>query len=71
MAYFGEIERRNLHGLICVPVLPKSLAGIDIHFFRCFVRLFAISNSNFLIPTNPIIPFIFSPAGHLFNPLSL
>lgn len=29
MAYFGEVEQKNLHGLICVPVLPKSLAGMS------------------------------------------
>lgn len=28
MAYFGQVERNNLHGLICVPVVPKSLAGM-------------------------------------------
>lgn len=28
MAFFGHAEKRNLHGLICVPVMPKSLAGI-------------------------------------------
>ena len=33
MAYFGTVEKRNLHGLICIPVLPKSLAGIDIYIF--------------------------------------
>ncbi|KAH7645581.1 patched domain-containing protein 3-like [Dermatophagoides farinae] len=34
MAYFGEVERRNLHGLICIPVLPKSLAEDKGFFFR-------------------------------------
>ena len=28
MAYFGDVERRNLHGLFCIPVVPKSLAGM-------------------------------------------
>jgi hypothetical protein len=27
MAFFGNAEKRNLHGLLCIPVLPKSLAG--------------------------------------------
>ena len=36
MAYFGEVERRNLHGLICIPVLPKSLAGMT-YFFHLFI----------------------------------
>lgn len=34
MAYFGEVESRNLHGLICVPVLPKSLAGKLVDIFQ-------------------------------------
>lgn len=39
MAYFGTVEQRNLHGLICIPVLPKSLAGIDIYIFFSFIHL--------------------------------
>ncbi|KAJ6224071.1 hypothetical protein RDWZM_002616 [Blomia tropicalis] len=34
MAYFGKVERNNLHGMICVPVVPKSLAVEKGFFFR-------------------------------------
>ncbi|CAG2166800.1 unnamed protein product [Oppiella nova] len=34
MAFFGNAEKRNLHGLLCIPVLPKSLAEGKGFFFR-------------------------------------
>ncbi|OTF82950.1 hypothetical protein BLA29_007954 [Euroglyphus maynei] len=49
MAYFGEIEHNNLHGLICIPVLPKSLAEDKGFFFR----LFCTGGRNPNDPDNP------------------
>ncbi|KAH9421434.1 Hedgehog receptor [Dermatophagoides pteronyssinus] len=49
MAYFGTVEQRNLHGLICIPVLPKSLAEDKGFFFR----LFCTGGRNPNDPDNP------------------
>uniref|UniRef100_T1KCZ8 SSD domain-containing protein n=1 Tax=Tetranychus urticae TaxID=32264 RepID=T1KCZ8_TETUR len=34
MVYFGRAEKRNLHGLVCIPVMPKSLAKDKGFLFR-------------------------------------
>lgn len=39
MALFGHAEKRNLHGLVCVPVMPKSLASKSF-FFSFFLFSF-------------------------------
>ncbi|KAI1292848.1 Patched domain-containing protein 3 [Halotydeus destructor] len=36
MALFGHAEKRNLHGLICVPVMPKSLSSPKGYWYNLF-----------------------------------
>ncbi|XP_054167709.1 patched domain-containing protein 3-like [Oppia nitens] len=49
MAFFGHAERRNLHGLLCIPVMPKSLAEGKGYFFR----MLCTGGKNPADPNNP------------------
>ncbi|RWS25477.1 patched domain-containing protein 3-like protein [Leptotrombidium deliense] len=50
MAFFGHLEKRKLHAVVCVPVLPKSLA---VNKGFCF-RMFCTGGQNEDDPNNPI-----------------
>ncbi|RWS11672.1 patched domain-containing protein 3-like protein [Dinothrombium tinctorium] len=50
MAFFGYIEKRKLHALVFVPVMPKSLA---VNKGSCF-QLFCTGGRNEADPDNPI-----------------
>ncbi|CAG2101269.1 unnamed protein product [Medioppia subpectinata] len=49
MAFFGHAEKRNLHGMLCIPVLPKSLAEGKGFFFR----MLCTGGKNPADPDNP------------------
>lgn len=52
MAYFGEAERKNLHGLTCVPVMPKSVAQKSGKSF--WFILLCTGGRNAQDPDNPV-----------------